>query len=95
MPKANLPVIAVCASRTGAGKSQTSRRVAQILRTLGKRVVIVRHPMPYGDLKAQAVQRFATLDDLDRANLTIEERKDYEPHLQVCSVRYPDVAYTD
>lgn len=93
MLKAKAPVIAVCASRTGAGKSQTSRRLAQILKTMQQRVVIVRHPMPYGDLAAQAVQRFATLDDLDRYQVTIEEREDYEPHIQAGFVVYAGVDY--
>ena len=93
MLKAKVPVIAVCASRTGAGKSQTSRRLAQILKNMQQRVVIVRHPMPYGDLAAQAVQRFATLDDLDRYQVTIEEREDYEPHIQAGFVVYAGVDY--
>ncbi len=93
MLKANVPVIAVCATRTGAGKSQTSRRIAQILQTMNKRVVVVRHPMPYGDLHAQAVQRFATLADLDRAQVTVEEREDYEPHIEAGFVVYAGVDY--
>lgn len=93
MLKANVPVIAVCATRTGAGKSQTSRRIAQILQAMNKRVVVVRHPMPYGDLRDQAVQRFATLADLDRYQVTIEEREDYEPHLQAGFVVYAGVDY--
>lgn len=93
MLKARVPVIAVCASRTGAGKSQTSRRIAQILKNMQQRVAIVRHPMPYGDLAAQAVQCFATLDDLDRYQATIEEREDYEPHIQAGFVVYAGVDY--
>ncbi|MCC6167039.1 MAG: GTPase [Caldilineaceae bacterium] len=93
MLKAAVPVVAICAARTGAGKSQTSRRVIQILRELGERPVVVRHPMPYGDLEAQAVQRFATLDDLDRAQVTIEEREDYEPHIAQGTVVYAGVDY--
>lgn len=93
MLKAAVPVIAVCASRTGAGKSQTSRRIAQLLHGMNKRVVVVRHPMPYGDLRAQAVQRFAGLDDLDRYGVTIEEREDYEPHIQAGFVVYAGVDY--
>jgi predicted GTPase len=93
MVDAKVPVIAVCAVRTGAGKSQTSRRIAAILRDLGKRIVVVRHPMPYGDLAAQAVQRFATFDDLDRYDVTIEEREEYEPHLRVGTVVYAGVDY--
>lgn len=91
--KSTKPVIAICASRTGTGKSQTSRRIAQILRTQGKRVVVVRHPMPYGDLAAQAVQRFATLADLDRHQVTIEEREDYEHHIEAGFVVYAGVDY--
>lgn len=87
------PVVAVCASRTGAGKSQTSRRVVGVLRGQGKRVVAVRHPMPYGDLVKQAVQRFATMDDLDSHNVTIEEREEYEPHIQAGCVVYAGVDY--
>jgi predicted GTPase len=91
--RAKVPVVAVCAARTGAGKSQTSRRVAAILREMGKRVVVVRHPMPYGDLAQQAVQRFAALEDLDRHSVTIEEREEYEPHLRAGSVVYAGVDY--
>ena len=93
MLDAKVPVVAICAARTGAGKSQTSRRVAAILRAMGKRVVTVRHPMPYGDLRRQAVQRFATLDDLDQHDVTIEEREEYEPHLRAGSVVYAGVDY--
>ena len=93
MLESKVPVIAVCAARTGSGKSQTSRRVAGILRAHGKRVVVVRHPMPYGDLAAQAVQRFATFEDLDRHDVTIEEREEYEPHLTAGSVVYAGVDY--
>ena len=75
------PVVSVCAARTGSGKSQTSRRVAGILRGLGQRVAAIRHPMPYGNLNKQAAQRFATYDDLEAADCTIEEREEYEPHL--------------
>jgi predicted GTPase len=75
------PVVAVCAARTGAGKSQTSRRVAAILRGAGKRVAAIRHPMPYGDLRRQTAQRFGSYEDLEAANCTIEEREEYEPHL--------------
>jgi predicted GTPase len=91
--RSNKPVVAVCASRTGAGKSQTSRRVVQVLRGLGLRVVAVRHPMPYGDIAAQAVQRFATRDDLDAHNVTIEEREEYEPHIAAGCVVYAGVDY--
>jgi predicted GTPase len=93
MLDAKVPVVAVCAARTGAGKSQTSRRVAAILKGMGKRVVIVRHPMPYGDLKKQAVQRFATFDDLVRHQVTIEEREEYEPHLRAGRIVFAGVDY--
>jgi predicted GTPase len=79
--KSSKPVVAVCAVRTGSGKSQTTRRVAQILKDLGKKVAVIRHPMPYGDLAKQAVQRFANLGDLDKHDCTIEEREEYEPHI--------------
>ena len=80
--KSSKPVVAVCAVRTGCGKSQTTRRVAEIMIKRGKKVVAVRHPMPYGDLVKQRVQRFATLEDLDLHDCTIEEREEYEPHIQ-------------
>jgi len=91
--RSHLPVIAVCASRTGAGKSQTSRAVARILRNAGLRVAVIRHPMPYGDLNAQRVQRFATEDDLVRQRVTLEEREEYEPHLAEGSVVLAGVDY--
>jgi predicted GTPase len=75
------PVVSVCAVRTGSGKSQTTRRVAQILKDLGKKIAVIRHPMPYGDLTKQAVQRFGELADLDKHECTIEEREEYEPHI--------------
>ncbi|MCX8058454.1 MAG: cyclic 2,3-diphosphoglycerate synthase [Spirochaetes bacterium] len=81
MLKASKPVVAVCAVRTGCGKSQTTRRVAQILQSLGKKVVAVRHPMPYGDLEKQVVQRFGSIDDLHKHNCTIEEMEEFEPHI--------------
>jgi predicted GTPase len=87
------PVISVCAVRTGSGKSQTTRKVTQILKDAGKTVVAVRHPMPYGDLVAQRVQRFATMEDLDRYNCTIEEREEYEPHIGRGVVVYAGVDY--
>ena len=93
MVDSKVPVVAVCAARTGAGKSQTSRRVAELLREMGKRVVVVRHPMPYGDLTKQAVQRFADFEDLDKHEVTIEEREEYEPHLRAGSVVYAGVDY--
>ncbi len=93
MLKAKVPVISVCAVRTGAGKSQTSRQIVKILKEKGQRVVIVRHPMPYGDLKRQIVQRFATRQDLNKCNCTIEEREEYEPHIDSGSVVYTGVEY--
>jgi predicted GTPase len=93
MLDATVPVVAVCAVRTGSGKSQTTRAVVQTLKEHGKRVVVVRHPMPYGDLVAQRVQRFETFEDLTAANVTIEEREEYEPHLQNGTVVYAGVDY--
>jgi predicted GTPase len=93
MVKAKVPVVSVCAVRTGAGKSQTSRRVARILRGKGRRVVSVRHPMPYGDLVRQRVQRFGAMEDLDRQRCTIEEREEYEPHIAAGGVIYAGVDY--
>jgi len=87
------PVVAVGAVRTGSGKSQTTRRVCDILRQLGWRIVVVRHPMPYGDLARQAVQRFADFADLDRHQCTIEEREEYEPHLERGTIVYAGVDY--
>ena len=87
------PVVAVCAVRTGAGKSQTTRYVAELLRRAGKRVAVLRHPMPYGDLEKQAVQRFATYEDLDAADCTIEEREEYEPHLKDGNLVFAGVDY--
>jgi len=87
------PVVAVCAVRTGAGKSQTTRYVAQLLRGGGKRVAVLRHPMPYGDLEKQAVQRFANYADLDAADCTIEEREEYEPHLRDGNLVFAGVDY--
>ncbi len=89
------PVIAVCAVRTGCGKSQTTRRVAQILGKLGKKVAIIRHPMPYGDLKKQIWQRFETLDDLDKYECTIEEREEYEPHIMLGNIVWAGVDYSE
>jgi predicted GTPase len=87
------PVVAVCAVRTGSGKSQTTRRVSDILQTMGKKVVVVRHPMPYGDLVEQTCQRFADYEDLDRYHCTIEEREEYEPHIDRGIVVYAGVDY--
>jgi len=80
MVKSTKPVIAVCAVRTGCGKSQTTRRVIEVLQAAGKRVVAIRHPMPYGDLVKQRVQRFQTIEDLKMHKCTIEEMEEYEPH---------------
>jgi len=95
MLRATVPVVAVCAVRTGSGKSQTTRAIAGALKDAGKRVVAVRHPMPYGNLEAQRVQRYATLEDLDRYDTTIEEREEYEPHITSGTVIYAGVDYGD
>jgi predicted GTPase len=93
MIKPSKPLISVCASRTGSGKSPTSRWIVSRLRDRGYRVVVIRHPMPYGDLVKQRVQRFQTMEDLDRHQCTIEEREDYEPHLERGAVVYSGVDY--
>jgi len=93
MLKSAKPVISVCATRTGCGKSQTSRKVIEILMAKGLKVVAVRHPMPYGDLVAQKVQRFAVLDDLQKHHCTIEEMEEYEPHVVRGNVIYAGVDY--
>ncbi len=93
MLRSTRPVVSVCAVRTGCGKSQTTRRVAEVLRGHGCRVVAVRHPMPYGDLARQAMQRFAGYEDLERHECTIEEREEYEPHLAQGTVVYAGVDY--
>lgn len=93
MLKSSKPVVAVCAVRTGAGKSQTTRRVSEILRAKGRNVVAVRHPMPYGDLVRQKVQRFAEYADMDRNDCTIEEREEYEPHIDMGNIVYAGVDY--
>src|SRR5919202_1408173 len=87
------PVVAICAVRTGSGKSQTTRRVAALLRDAGKRVAVLRHPMPYGDLTKQAVQRFEPYEDLEAADATIEEREEYEPHLAEGNLVFAGVDY--
>ena len=97
-PKATMlesekPVISITAVRTGCGKSPTTRRVTDILKELGHKVVVVRHPMPYGDLTKQVVQRFASFDDLDKYDCTIEEREEYEPHIRRGNVVYAGVDY--
>ena len=91
--KAGKPVVSVCAVRTGCGKSQTTRRVSLILREMGYKVAAIRHPMPYGDLAKQAVQRFADYNDLDKYECTIEEREEYEPHLDNGVIVYAGVDY--
>jgi len=93
MLKSTVPVVAVCAVRTGSGKTQTTRAIAEILKEAGKRVVAVRHPMPYGNLEAQRVQRYATLEDLDLHLTTIEEREEYEPHIMSGTIIYAGVDY--
>lgn len=91
--KSAKPVVSVCAVRTGSGKSQTTRRVAGILTEFGFQVAVIRHPMPYGDLAKQAVQRFAALSDLDKHDCTIEEREEYEPHIVNDVIVYAGVDY--
>jgi predicted GTPase len=93
MLKSSKPVIAVTAVRTGVGKSQTTRKVCDTLKAMGKKVVAIRHPMPYGDLAKQACQRFATYDDLDKHKCTIEEREEYEPHIDRGIIVYAGVDY--
>ena len=93
MIEARVPVVAVCAVRTGAGKSQTTRLAAQILRDAGYHPVVVRHPMPYGDLVAERVQRFSSIEDLDSAGVTVEEREEYEHHIANGTVVYAGVDY--
>jgi len=89
------PVVAVCAARTGAGKSQTTRRVVRVLKAKDLNVVVVRHPMPYGDLEAQRAQRFASYEDLEAAKVTIEEREEFEPHIANGTVVYCGVDYEE
>jgi predicted GTPase len=93
MLKAKVPVISICAVRTGSGKSQTSRQVAKILKNMNVNAVIVRHPMPYGDLRKQIWERFASYDDLDKYECTIEEREEYEPHIDNGIPVYAGVDY--
>lgn len=93
MLKAQVPVVSVCATRTGSGKSQTTRKVTQILKEMGKKVVVIRHPMPYGDLTKQIWQRYENYSDLDRYQCTIEEREEYEPHLDLGNIVYAGVDY--
>ncbi len=91
--KSKVPMIAICAVRTGCGKSQTTRRVSDILKSYGKKLVAIRHPMPYGDLAAQKVQRFASYEDLVKNKCTIEEREEYEPHIARGTIVYAGVDY--
>jgi len=95
MIKSTKPVVAICAVRTGCGKSQTTRAVASILKKMGKKLVVVRHPMPYGNLVAQKCQRFANYDDLNKHDCTIEEREEYEPHLAMGSIVYAGIDYEE
>ena len=91
--RSSKPVVAICAVRTGSGKSQTTRHVAAVLRSAGKRVAVLRHPMPYGDLTKQAVQRFERYEDLDAADATIEEREEYEPHIAEGNIVFAGIDY--
>lgn len=93
MLKSKKPVIAVCATRTGSGKSQTTRKVCEILKEMKKKTVVIRHPMPYGDLTKQICQRFGKLSDLDKHHCTIEEREEYEPHIMRGNIVYAGVDY--
>jgi predicted GTPase len=93
MLESRVPVISVCAVRTGAGKSTISRTVAKVIKELKKRVIIVRHPMPYGELETEAVQRFASYEDMDKEKCTIEEREEYEPHIDAGNVVYAGIDY--
>ena len=93
MIKSRLPVISVCAVRTGCGKSQTTRKIALLLKDKGRRVVVIRHPMPYGDLIKQKVQRFATYEDMIKHECTIEEMEEYEPHISNGILVYAGVDY--
>jgi predicted GTPase len=91
--RSSKPVVAICAVRTGSGKSQTTRHVASVLRGAGKSVAVLRHPMPYGDLTKQAVQRFERYEDLDAADATIEEREEYEPHIAEGNIVFAGIDY--
>ena len=95
MLRASVPVIACCAVRTGSGKSQTTRWLSRLLKAKGLKVAVIRHPMPYGDLEKQAVQRFASRADLDAADCTIEEREEYEPHLAVGNIVFAGIDYAE
>lgn len=91
--KSTKPIVSVCAVRTGVGKSQTTRKVSEVLKSMGKKVVAIRHPMPYGDLKEQICQRFASYADLEKHKCTIEEREEYEPHIDNGIIVYSGVDY--
>jgi len=95
MLKSKVPVVSVCAVRTGCGKSQTTRRVSEILKKMGYKIAIIRHPMPYGDLREQIWQRYETYADLDRYKCTIEEREEYEPHIDMGNILYAGVDYQE
>jgi len=95
MLKSNLPVVSICAVRTGCGKSQTTRKVTDILKNKGYKIAVIRHPMPYGDLREQVWQRYENYADLDRYNCTIEEREEYEPHLDRGNILYAGVDYQE
>jgi predicted GTPase len=95
MLKAKIPVVSICAVRTGCGKSQTTRKVSEILKKKGYKIAVIRHPMPYGDLREQIWQRYETYADLDRYNCTIEEREEYEPHLVRGNILYAGVDYQE
>jgi len=95
MLKSKVPVVSICAVRTGCGKSQTTRKVSEILKKLGYKIAVIRHPMPYGDLKEQIWQRYETYADLDRYNCTIEEREEYEPHIDRGNILYAGVDYQE
>ena len=91
--KSKAPIISICATRTGCGKSQTTRRVSDILKSYGKKLVAIRHPMPYGDLAAQKAQRFSSYDDMEQHKCTIEEMEEYEPHIENGTIIYAGVDY--
>ena len=95
MLKSKVPVVSICAVRTGCGKSQTTRKVSEILKEMGYKISVIRHPMPYGDLREQIWQRYENYADLDRYNCTIEEREEYEPHLDRGNILYAGVDYQE
>jgi predicted GTPase len=95
MLKAKIPVVSICAVRTGCGKSQTTRKVSEILKRKGYKIAVIRHPMPYGDLRKQIWQRYENYADLDRYNCTIEEREEYEPHIDRGNILYAGVDYQE